>query len=99
MTSPLKIAVGYDGSSESEMAIRWALYIAIATNAQVTVVHATGLLEHAHVRFLPTWHPMHSSPSREGADSMRIICAGSSTTATRARYFCVPKVHQSARTC
>jgi len=57
VTSSLKIAVGYDGSSESEMAFRWALYIAIATNAHVTVVHATGLLEHVHVRFSPNATP------------------------------------------
>jgi nucleotide-binding universal stress UspA family protein len=57
MTSPLTIAVGYDGSSESEMAIRWALYMAVATNAHVTVVHATGLLEHAHIRFSPDAAP------------------------------------------
>jgi len=58
MTSPLKIAVGYDGSAESEMAVRWAMRMAIATNAHVTVVHATGLLEHVHVRYSPDAAPV-----------------------------------------
>jgi nucleotide-binding universal stress UspA family protein len=57
MTSPLKIVVGYDGSTDSEMAIRWTLSLASVTNAQVIVVHATGLLEHLHVRFSPTEVP------------------------------------------
>ena len=45
------IVVGYDGSSDSETAVRWTLHLADATNANVTVVHATGLLEHLQNRF------------------------------------------------
>jgi len=47
------IAVGYDGSRESDAAVRWAFHMARETNAYVTVVHATGLLEHLGTNFSP----------------------------------------------
>jgi nucleotide-binding universal stress UspA family protein len=44
--APLKtIAVGYDGSRDSQVAVRWAAQLAMATGAQLVVVHAVGLLE------------------------------------------------------
>ena len=47
------IAVGYDGSSDATVAVRWALHAAHEFGATVTIVHATGLLEHLRARFSP----------------------------------------------
>ena len=47
------IAVGYDGSSDATVAVRWALHAAHEIGATVTIVHATGLLEHLRARFSP----------------------------------------------
>jgi nucleotide-binding universal stress UspA family protein len=47
MTVPARIAVGYDGSPGSESALRWAAGLADALGAELRVVHAVGLLEHA----------------------------------------------------
>ena len=44
-------AVGYDGSPDSTIAVRWAFEAAGKVGADVTVVHATGLREHLHERF------------------------------------------------
>jgi len=41
------IAVGFDGSSDSETALRWAVDLAKQLRADLAVVHAIGLLEHA----------------------------------------------------
>jgi nucleotide-binding universal stress UspA family protein len=46
MNQSRTIAVGYDGSTDSEEAVRWTLDLAKKINASVTVVHAVGLLEH-----------------------------------------------------
>jgi nucleotide-binding universal stress UspA family protein len=45
MSTLRSIAVGYDGSVESETAVRWSAHLAHETNATLSVVHATGLLE------------------------------------------------------
>jgi len=47
------IAVGYDGSSDATTAVAWALRAAHETGATVTIVHASGLLEHLRSRFSP----------------------------------------------
>jgi len=36
------IAVGYDGSPDAEVAVRWAMETAVATQSNVAVVHAAG---------------------------------------------------------
>ena len=41
------IAVGYDGSPDSERAVRWAAELAVSVGARLVVVHAFGLLEGA----------------------------------------------------
>ncbi len=43
------IAVGYDGSSDSEVAVRWAAQLAMSVSAHLVVVHAVGLLEGAEL--------------------------------------------------
>lgn len=43
----MRVAVGYDGSAGAEAAVRWAAGAAAAVGADLTVVHAVGLLEHA----------------------------------------------------
>jgi nucleotide-binding universal stress UspA family protein len=46
MTSIRTIAVGVDGSPDAEVAVRWALALTKALNADVVFVHAHGMLEH-----------------------------------------------------
>jgi nucleotide-binding universal stress UspA family protein len=41
------IGVGYDGSPDSVAALRWAARLAAQCQAQIKVLHAVGLLEHA----------------------------------------------------
>lgn len=53
MKTSRSIAVGYDGSFDATIAVRWAFRAARAMGADVTVVHATGLLEHLRTRFSP----------------------------------------------
>ncbi len=43
------IAVGYDGSPDSAVAVRWAAELALSVGAQLVVVHAVGLLEGAEM--------------------------------------------------
>lgn len=47
MTAPRVIAVGYDGSPDADLALRWAAGLAAALGAELRIVHALGLLEHA----------------------------------------------------
>lgn len=47
MSAPRVIAVGYDGSSDADGALRWAAELASAVGAKLRIVHAVGLLEHA----------------------------------------------------
>ena len=42
-----RVAVGFDGSSDSKSALQWAANLAVLVHAQLRVVHAVGLLEHA----------------------------------------------------
>lgn len=42
-----KVAVGFDGSSDSSAALHWAASLAADTHSLLKVVHAVGLLEHA----------------------------------------------------
>ena len=39
------VAVGYDGSTDSETALRWAAALSASLGARLKVVHAVGLLE------------------------------------------------------
>jgi nucleotide-binding universal stress UspA family protein len=41
------IGVGYDGSTDSKSALKWAAHLAAQCHARLTVLHAVGLLEHA----------------------------------------------------
>lgn len=47
MSTVRAIAVGYDGSNDSKSAVIWAAGLAAQCCAQLVVVHAVGLLEHA----------------------------------------------------
>src|ERR1700680_4760771 len=46
------IAVGFDGSPDATAAVRWTLELANQLGANVTFVHAAGLLEHFEERRL-----------------------------------------------
>jgi nucleotide-binding universal stress UspA family protein len=50
------IAVGFDGSPDAEAALGWAARLSAALGAELTVVHAVGLLEHAGLAGSPTSH-------------------------------------------
>ncbi|HEY6428515.1 MAG TPA: universal stress protein [Acidimicrobiales bacterium] len=55
------IAVGYDGSPDSALAVSWAAELARSVSAQLIVVHAVGLLEGAEL-----------SPHPDGAAVLQI---------------------------
>jgi nucleotide-binding universal stress UspA family protein len=44
--TPQVIAVGFDGSPPSELAVAWAMDFARRIDADVVLVHAVGILEH-----------------------------------------------------
>jgi nucleotide-binding universal stress UspA family protein len=50
VTSTLPIAVGFDGSADSQAAVAWAAKEACTRGARLRIVHAVGLLEHAGLR-------------------------------------------------
>jgi nucleotide-binding universal stress UspA family protein len=50
MTPLHTIAVGFDGSSDSKVAVRWAFELARHYDAKVVVAHAVGLLERFDAR-------------------------------------------------
>ena len=47
MSAPQSIVVGFDGSKDSEAALRWAARLSGMMGARLRIVHAVGLLEHA----------------------------------------------------
>lgn len=48
-TTPVRtIVVGFDGSPDAQIALRWATRLGEQLAAEVVVVHAVGLLEHAN---------------------------------------------------
>jgi nucleotide-binding universal stress UspA family protein len=47
MSAPQSIVVGFDGSEDSKAALRWAAHLSGSMGAQLRIVHAVGLLEHA----------------------------------------------------
>ena len=42
-----RVAVGFDGSDDSKSALKWAANLSVMVRAELKVVHAVGLLEHA----------------------------------------------------
>lgn len=57
------IVVGTDGSANAALALRWAIDLALATNAEVVAVHSMGLLLHPS--------PDKTIPSYGHADEIR----------------------------
>jgi nucleotide-binding universal stress UspA family protein len=47
MNTTATIVVGYDGSEDSTVALRWAARLSAAIGGRLRIVHAVGLLEHA----------------------------------------------------
>jgi nucleotide-binding universal stress UspA family protein len=47
VSRPLMIVVGFDGSSDSQAALRWAARMCGAVGGRLRILHAVGLLEHA----------------------------------------------------
>ena len=55
MTAPLRtVAVGFDGSADSEVALRWAAALCESVGATLWVVHVVGLLEEQHLTGNPS---------------------------------------------
>ena len=92
------IAVGYDGSPDSTIAVRWALRAAQEADASVTIVHATGLLEHLRTRYSPDELPPELPSLAQSTTSTRVVSDGSSPTATRVRCSCAWPRHPSTPT-
>ena len=67
------IAVGYDGSPESEHAVRWAARLARTVDATLTVLHASGILERLGSPFSHSVAPdaVERILTEEGLDSTR----------------------------
>jgi nucleotide-binding universal stress UspA family protein len=67
------IAVGFDGSIESESAVRWAARVARQFDASLTVLHAAGILERLGTSFSDAQVPpvITTIFSEEGLDSAR----------------------------
>jgi nucleotide-binding universal stress UspA family protein len=74
MTSVTTIAVGFDGSEDSEIALHWAMRLAGDTGAEVVVVHATGMLERLDTPFAPGEMPpvLATIAQEHGIDSARL---------------------------
>ncbi len=49
MTGRCTVAVGFDGSEDSEVALRWAVALCASTGATLRVIHVVGLLEERHL--------------------------------------------------
>ncbi len=50
MTDPPKtVAVGYDGSADSAVALRWAAALCHSLDASLKIIHVVGLLEEQHL--------------------------------------------------
>lgn len=99
MKSLHTIAVGYDGSTDAEIAVRWALHLAEQIGADVVAVHAGGYSPTRWVRVR-----RYSSKQRcEGlamtANSTALACAGIWPMVTRAQFFNAPIMPLSLRTC
>lgn len=64
------IAVGFDGSIESESAVRWAARVAREFDAHLTVLHASGILERLGAPFSNAIAPeaVEAIMSEEGID-------------------------------
>lgn len=60
MIASQTIAVGFDGSKDSEAALQWAARLSRAMGAKLRIVHAVGLLEHAGME-------QHAAPHKEAA--------------------------------
>ena len=54
MSPPRCIVVGMDGSDCARRALRWALDLAAAVDAEVVAVHALGLLSHLAAATVPS---------------------------------------------
>ena len=51
-----RVAVGFDGSDDSKTALKWAASLSVMARAELKVVHAVGLLEHAGLSRLVAPH-------------------------------------------
>jgi nucleotide-binding universal stress UspA family protein len=68
------IAVGFDGSTPSEAAAKWAFALALQIDADVVLVHAVGILEHlAHEAISEQFAgAVHSIATTVGFDETRL---------------------------
>lgn len=66
------IAVGYDGSPDAAAALRWAASVAARTGAELRVVHAVGLLEHAGMADRPGKDAALALAAESGLDQAQV---------------------------
>jgi nucleotide-binding universal stress UspA family protein len=72
--TPQVIAVGFDGSAPSELAVTWAMDFARRIDADVVLVHAVGILEHmAHEAVTEQFAgTVHALATKTGFDESRL---------------------------
>ncbi len=72
--TPQVIAVGFDGSPPSELAVAWAMDFARRIDADVVLVHAVGILEHmAHEAITERYaDAVHALAANTGFDESRL---------------------------
>lgn len=66
------VAVGFDGSPDAASALRWAAALAVRTGAELRVVHAVGLLEHAGLAEGPAREAALALAAEAGLDPARV---------------------------
>jgi nucleotide-binding universal stress UspA family protein len=76
MSSFRTIVVGFDGSTDAERAVHWAMALAKQADADLIVVHAVGLLEHS----------LHRAPLAALEDRIRALSTEAGLDSARVRW-------------
>lgn len=77
VTTPSRIVVGVDGTAHSEQALRWAIELALALDAEVIAVHAVGseVIAAAGIHLRPRFHDEWCQPLRDAGVRHREVFA------------------------
>lgn len=77
VTAPTRIVVGVDGTAHSQQALRWAIDLALALDAEVVAVHAVGseVVAAAGIHLRPRFHDEWCQPLRDAGVRHREVFA------------------------